>query len=359
MSSYLEYKDSVAFHPGYYIKELIDESGLTQADFAKRLDTTPKNLSLLVRGEQRLSVDMAMKLSKMLGTSIQYWLNLQNAYDTLVAEIASDKQLEHEKCILKLLGYEYFRDNFGLPNLPHNTTEQVIAVRTFLRVASLSVLTNRDMAVSFRSSSREATEQAIVKANAMVQIAVNETIDTPSPAFDRKKFDQAIDFVLTQTNSPNGFYQAIKEELLAAGVVLVVLPNLPGSTTNGATKKIGKRVMIMVNDRSEYADTFWFTLLHEAGHVANDDLGISFVGETGTGETIADRYAEDKLIEPSAYAAFIDAHKGVFTKSAVVAFAESINRSPGIVVGRLENDGYVARRSSLNSLRDKYRTVLN
>ena len=50
-----EYNDIMAFHPGYYIKEIIDDSGLTQADFAKRLGTTPKNISILVRGEQSLS----------------------------------------------------------------------------------------------------------------------------------------------------------------------------------------------------------------------------------------------------------------------------------------------------------------
>ena len=90
MSNYIEYNDTIAFHPGYYIKEIIDESGLTQEDFAKRLDTTPKNLSLLIRGEQSLSIDIAMKLSRMIGTSVNYWLNLQNAYDALIAEFKSE-----------------------------------------------------------------------------------------------------------------------------------------------------------------------------------------------------------------------------------------------------------------------------
>ena len=27
MSNYIEYDDRIAFHPGYYIKEIIDESG--------------------------------------------------------------------------------------------------------------------------------------------------------------------------------------------------------------------------------------------------------------------------------------------------------------------------------------------
>ncbi len=93
MSNYIEYHDTIAFHSGYYIKEIVEESGLTQEDFAKRLDTTPKNCSLLIRGEQSLSIDIALKLSRMLGTSVNYWLNLQNAYDALIAQFKSEQEL--------------------------------------------------------------------------------------------------------------------------------------------------------------------------------------------------------------------------------------------------------------------------
>ena len=96
MSNYVEYKDRIAFHPGYYLKEIVDESGLTQEEFAKRLGTTPKNLSLLIRGEQSLSNEMESKLSKMLGTSTGFWLGLQRSYDEKVAEILSEETLEHE-----------------------------------------------------------------------------------------------------------------------------------------------------------------------------------------------------------------------------------------------------------------------
>ena len=99
MNNYIEYNDRVAFHPGYYIKEIVEQSGLTQKDFAKRLDTTPKNLSLLIRGEQNLSIDIAMKLSRMIGTSVNYWLNLQNTYDSLIATFKSDEELSRERTI--------------------------------------------------------------------------------------------------------------------------------------------------------------------------------------------------------------------------------------------------------------------
>lgn len=93
MSNYIEYKDQIAFHPGYYLSEMVEESGLTQKDFAKRLGTTPKNLSVLLKGEQNLSIDIATKLSRMLGTTVAYWLNLQQAYDEKLAAFMSEEEL--------------------------------------------------------------------------------------------------------------------------------------------------------------------------------------------------------------------------------------------------------------------------
>lgn len=71
------------------------------------------------------------------------------------------------------------------------------------------------------------------------------------------------------------FYPVIKEAFLKAGVILVILPNISGSKINGATKKIGNNIMLMVNDRRLNSDTFWFTLFHEIGHIMNGDFGIS------------------------------------------------------------------------------------
>lgn len=86
MSNYIEHNDRIAFHPGYYIKEIVEESGLTQEDFAKRLNIAPKKLNSLIQGEQSLSIDTATKLSRMLGTTVVCWVNLQKTYDTKMAE---------------------------------------------------------------------------------------------------------------------------------------------------------------------------------------------------------------------------------------------------------------------------------
>ncbi len=356
MSNYIEYNDTIAFHPGYYIKEIVDESGLTQADFAKRLGTTPKNLSLLIRGEQSLSIDIAMKLSRMIGTSVSYWLNLQNGYDTLVAEFKSEEELAQERIIFKYLNYMYFRDNFGLPDLPRKTDEQIKQVREFLNVATLSVFKNRDMAVSFRSASNEIKESNAVKANAMVQIAINKALNVEAPKYNKLKFEKATEYALSLTKNHKEFYPCIKKAFWEAGVILVILPNLSGSKINGATKKIGDNVMLMVNDRRLYSDTFWFTLFHEIAHIINGDFGISFEKEIGEKEEMADKYAADALISPEEYEEFI--RKKEFNIVSIKAFADKINRDAGIVLGRLQKDGLVDYNDwKLQSLKHQYKVI--
>ena len=339
MSNYIEYNDKIVFHPGYYIKEIIEDSGLTQEDFAKRLDTSAKNLSCIVRGEQSLSVDMAMKLSRMLGTSPNYWLNLQQTYDTQVAEMNLKEKLEEEKAIFKELGYKYFRDFFGLPDLPRKIDEQIECLRTYLQVASLTVFKERDMAVSFRNCGENMQDINIIKANIMVQIAINKARTVDAPKFNKAKFEDAAEYALTLTQNHTEFYPILREKFMEAGVIFVVLPNLPGSKTNGATKKIGSNILLMVNDRRMYSDSFWFTLFHEIGHIMNGDYGITFEGEDEC-EDAADKYAEDKLIPPDDYQRFIET--GIFDVNSIGQFASSISRDPGIVLGRLKNDNIVS-----------------
>lgn len=354
MSNYIEFEDKIAFHPGYYIKEIVDDSGLTQEDFAKRLGTTPKNLSLLIRGEQNLSIDITMKLSRMIGTSATYWLNLQNTYDALIAEFKSREELSQEREIFSFLDYKYFREHFSLPDLPRKIDEQIEQVRNFLNVATLSVFRKKNMAVSFRSAAKELSEANVIKANIMVQIATNIALKIDAPKFNKGLFEQKVNYALTLTEKHSTFYPIIKEAFLKAGVILVILPNISGSKINGATKKIGNNIMLMVNDRRLNSDTFWFTLFHEIGHIMNGDFGISFDSESGEQEEIADKYAEDMLIPYEQYKVFLAENR--FDVQSIKIFAKKIERDPGIVLGRLLNDGKVDYNDwTLNGLRHKYR----
>lgn len=361
MSNFIEYKNRMAFHPGYYIQEFVEESGLTQKDFANRLGTTPKNLSVLISGEQSLSIDIVVKLAAMLGTSEEYWFNLQTAWNEMMAEIHYDKQLELEKEVFKDMQYAYFREYFDLPDLPRKTKEQIEQVRKFLGVASLTVLKKADLAVDFRSIKNNFQESNLIKANILLQLAVNKVLQTKAPHYNKAKFQQAIEFALTQTGNHQSFFPEIQKRFLEAGVVLVVLPHLPGSKINGATKRVDGKVMIMVDDRGKYADTFWFTLFHEIGHVMNGDFGVSFYTEVeDETELAADEYAQNTLIPSEKYSEFVQTGEA-YTAESIRQFAVSIDRDPGIVLGRLKRDEYVPYAETMLSheLRHKYKVKMN
>lgn len=82
----VEYKDLIAFHPGQYIGELIEDYQMTQKEFAEKLEVSPKAISKLVNGEESISSDLAQKLEKLTNISMKTWLNLQASYDRKVAE---------------------------------------------------------------------------------------------------------------------------------------------------------------------------------------------------------------------------------------------------------------------------------
>ena len=59
----------------------MDELGIGVKQLAQNLDVTPKTVSALVNGHQGISVEMALRLSKALGTSSDIWINLQKDFD--------------------------------------------------------------------------------------------------------------------------------------------------------------------------------------------------------------------------------------------------------------------------------------
>ena len=92
--SKVEYKDIIAFHPGYYVKDVIDDLEMSQREFAKRLEITDKTISKLLSGEAPLSKEIAKKMSQMLGTSVEVWLELQKKYEDKCCRIEQQNELE-------------------------------------------------------------------------------------------------------------------------------------------------------------------------------------------------------------------------------------------------------------------------
>lgn len=69
-------------HPGEVLKELyLDALGMSAIALAKELHVARTRIERLVKGETGVSADTAMRLAKFFGTTPEYWLNLQRAWD--------------------------------------------------------------------------------------------------------------------------------------------------------------------------------------------------------------------------------------------------------------------------------------
>ena|ERR1039458_5287772 len=74
-------------HPGEVLnKEFLIPLGLSARALAADLDVPPNRITEIIRGERMITADTAIRLGLYFGTSSQFWLNLQQAYDLSKAE---------------------------------------------------------------------------------------------------------------------------------------------------------------------------------------------------------------------------------------------------------------------------------
>ena len=76
-----------AIHPGEFLYEILDGLGLTQAAFAQVIGVSPMRVLHLLKGQRRVTAELALRLGRALNQTPQYWLNLQTAHDLKMAEI--------------------------------------------------------------------------------------------------------------------------------------------------------------------------------------------------------------------------------------------------------------------------------
>src|SRR5262245_29121599 len=75
-------------HPGDGLRDELQEVNVGLNELARALRVPMNRISAIVHGKRAITVDTAMRLGRYFGTSPQYWLNLQNAYDLEIAERA-------------------------------------------------------------------------------------------------------------------------------------------------------------------------------------------------------------------------------------------------------------------------------
>lgn len=67
---------------GEILHELyLKRSKITIKAFAEAVGCTPKHISNVIHGKARIEAELATRISAVLGTTVEMWLNLQNKTD--------------------------------------------------------------------------------------------------------------------------------------------------------------------------------------------------------------------------------------------------------------------------------------
>ena len=246
MSNIVDYKNIRAFHPGYYIAEIIEDMGITQTEFAIRLGTTGKTLSGLINGQINLSNDLAKKLSVMLGSSVEFWLNLQTIYEEKIIEIEKQKDFEEQEKIVRMIDYTFFEKVANLP-ATKKIKERITNLCKYFAVSDLRVLSQPDFLANFRSGISDVEEKNIVNAQAWLQTAINYSKEIKTEPFNAEKLTGSLDEIRSMTvQKPEEFLPRLQKIFAECGVVFVLLPYLKNSGINGVVKWVNTNRVILL-----------------------------------------------------------------------------------------------------------------
>ena len=78
--------DFAPTHPGeILLTEFLEPMGISQYRVAKAIDVPPRRINEIVHGKRGISADTGLRLSRALGLSDMFWINMQANYDAEIA----------------------------------------------------------------------------------------------------------------------------------------------------------------------------------------------------------------------------------------------------------------------------------
>ncbi|MGD0580218.1 MAG: HigA family addiction module antitoxin [Bryobacteraceae bacterium] len=83
-------------HPGSLLRDELEEIGVSLNELSRAIRVPMNRVSAIVNGRRAITVDTALRLARYFGTSPQFWLNLQIAYDLEIAGQDLQPRIERE-----------------------------------------------------------------------------------------------------------------------------------------------------------------------------------------------------------------------------------------------------------------------
>ena len=354
MTSY-KYEPDYAVPPGWVLEEHIEAENMSQAEFARRCDRSPKLISDIIAGKAAIHPKTALQFQRVLGVDARIWLGIDSDYRLHLEREAEARRAE--EAVEWASGFPINElVKRGLIARPESAADRVAALLSFFRVASVEVWESRrqSMAVAYRhSASFDNDEYALAT---WMRIGEIEAEKRERSEYNAARFRQALTRIrrLTSLRTSAALNEA-QQLCLESGVVLAVIKPLPKTSLSGTSRWLSpRRALIQLSARHMSDDHLWFSLFHEAAHILLHSKREIFVhtGKRGKGTELdveADEWASNFLIPKDSWREFTESFH--FSEAYVTDFAEAQGIAPGIVVGRLQHERLLPWNSRLNRLK--------
>lgn len=333
------------FPPGEFIKEEIDARGWTQNDLADITGKSVRLISEVILGKRALTPDTAQALADALGTSAQFWMNMESAYQ--LSKLKTDAAPVARRAKL----YSFFPVKEMLKRGWVEATESLDVLEA--QFTAFCGMKNLDTPPKFHSYAARRTTYTEVQSPLLTvwlyrakQMAYGLTVGK----FSAKSFDAAVAHLKTLMTNPEDIRQ-VPSVLAAAGIRYVLIEPFPGMKLDGVCFWLdADSPVIAMTLRFDRIDNFWFVLMHELRHVANKDgqSGSAIIdenlgaegceaGDKPDFEVKADNEAAHAIIPAVTFNDFVLRVAPLYSEQRIVGFAARIGVHPGIVVGQLHN----------------------
>ncbi|MEK7069165.1 MAG: HigA family addiction module antitoxin [Patescibacteria group bacterium] len=338
----LSYNPDYAIHPGETLRDELEVMNISQVELTQRTGISEKHISQIINGEAPITPETAIKLERSLGVSAEFWANLQKNYDITVARIASEERLVKE--VVEAKRFDCYVELVAMGCIKQASTwkEKTENLLKFFGVDSLIYVPQIE-AVAYRQGRGKFDERSLA---AWLRCGELEATKIKTDSFNKARIREIIPEIRKLTLLPEKFDTRLQDLCSSSGVAVVFTPYFKKTKVNGATRWIGDKAVIQMNNKGAYNDIFWFTFFHELGHIMLHGVKERFLEYDGKTidekEKEANEFAAKNLIPPSEYDAYIKS--GSLNRLTAGRFAESIGVDLSIVLGRLAHEGHAPWR---------------
>lgn len=337
------------FPPGEAIREELDERGWSQRDLAAIMGVQPSIVSGIVNGTRPISLDLARNLAAAFGTSVQYWVNMETAY-RLHLSPASHTGTTLRSEVFKVAPVNEMIKRGWIESAIDVDVLRSRVERFYGR--RLEELDSEELACAAR---RGMTDGPLnTQQRAWVQRARILAKAVHAEPFTSSSVDTAI-ARLRPLMSHAEEIRHVARILAECGIRFLIIEHLPQTRIDGVCLWLGEKPVIALSLRYDRLDYFWFTLLHELGHVSCRDgfttaldPDIDLVGEKATLTNVksdvekkADIFASEHTIKQSEMDDFIVRVRPLFSKKKIQGFALRQGVHPALVIGQLQHKGAI------------------